>query len=112
MRVREVRPLAGAWAPWHPSRPMKSFQSIPRLCASLLIAGCLVVLAGASGCSGSATRASTGEYIDDGVITTRVKTALLNDDTTPGTAIKVEVWRGGKQMELDWDRDAFLAFRG
>lgn len=48
----------------------------------------------APGCSSTATRASTGEYIDDSVVTTKVKTDLARDVGTPGSAISVETFKG------------------
>ena len=56
------------------------------------------VLVFAPGCASTPTRASTGEYIDDSVITTKVKAALLHDDGTPGSAIKVETFKGVVQL--------------
>ena len=50
------------------------------------------------GCASTPTKASTGEFIDDSVITTKVKTALVRDDATPGTAIKVETFKGVVQL--------------
>ena len=54
----------------------------------------LATLIIAPGCTSSATSASTGEYIDDSVVTTKVKTAYLNDKGTPGGAISVETYKG------------------
>lgn len=51
-----------------------------------------------SGCAGTSTKASTGEYIDDSVITTKVKAALIKDASTPGGAIKVETFKGVVQL--------------
>jgi len=48
----------------------------------------------APGCSSTATRASTGEFIDDSVVTTKVKTDLARDAATPGSAISVETFKG------------------
>src|SRR5256885_6909798 len=48
-----------------------------------------------SGCAGSPSQESTGEYVDDSVITAKVKAALAAD---PGvrdpTALNVETFRG------------------
>ncbi len=52
----------------------------------------------APGCASTPTQASTGEFIDDSVITTKVKAALLHDDGTPGGAIKVETFKGVVQL--------------
>jgi hyperosmotically inducible periplasmic protein len=48
----------------------------------------------APGCASTPTRSSTGEYIDDSVVTTKVKTALARDAATPGSAISVETFKG------------------
>ena len=42
------------------------------------------------GCAGSSTRQSTGAYVDDSVITTKVKSAILNEPSLKVTDIKVE----------------------
>ncbi len=54
---------------------MKWFKAIPAFCATLLVAVSL------AGCAGSPTKESTGGYIDDTVVTTKVKTALFNEKT-------------------------------
>ena len=51
---------------------MKWFKAIPAFCATLLVAVSL------AGCAGSSTKESTGGYIDDTVVTTKVKSALFN----------------------------------
>lgn len=50
------------------------------------------------GCAGSRTQESTGEYIDDATITTKVKTQLLLSEDTSGTAISVETFKGIVQL--------------
>lgn len=45
-------------------------------------------------CAGSPTRESTGEVIDDTVITTKVKTALLADTRVRGRDVHVETFKG------------------
>lgn len=45
-------------------------------------------------CAPTATQESTGEYIDDATITTKVKTKLLGDPVVSGFAISVETFRG------------------
>ena len=50
------------------------------------------------GLASTPTKSSTGEYIDDSVITAKVKTALVRDDATPATAIKVETFKGVVQL--------------
>lgn len=49
-------------------------------------------------CAGSAKQESTGEYIDDTILTSRVKSALLNDPSVSGIAINVETFKGTVQL--------------
>ncbi|MEO8543363.1 MAG: BON domain-containing protein [Burkholderiaceae bacterium] len=49
-------------------------------------------------CAGTATQESTGEYIDDTVITSRVKSVLLNDPAVSGLSINVETYKGTVQL--------------
>jgi len=50
------------------------------------------------GCASSRTHESTGEYIDDSVITTKVKAALLNDSSLKSFQIGVETYKGVVQL--------------
>ncbi len=50
------------------------------------------------GCAGNATRQSTGEYIDDTVITARVKTALIRDEEVKAGEVNVETFKGVVQL--------------
>jgi osmotically-inducible protein OsmY len=50
------------------------------------------------GCAGSRTRASTGEYIDDSAISTKVKTALHADEDVSGFQVNVETFKGVVQL--------------
>jgi osmotically-inducible protein OsmY len=61
----------------------------------------VIVLTAASilaACAGSPTQESTGEYIDDVALTTKVKTKLLSSPETSGTAITVETFKGTVQL--------------
>jgi len=50
------------------------------------------------GCTATDTSRGTGEYVDDAVIATKVKTAIINEPTLKATEIKVEVFRGVVQL--------------
>ena len=63
---------------------------------SLASAATLAVLL--SGCAGSPTQESTGEYLDDSALTAKVKTALLRDPEVSGLAINVETFKGEVQL--------------
>ncbi len=51
-----------------------------------------------AGCAGTATQESTGEYIDDTVLTSRVKGVLLGDPQVSGLSINVETFKGTVQL--------------
>ena len=57
-----------------------------------------IVLAFAWGCGSTATREGTGEYVDDSVITTKVKTAIFNDPSLKVNEINVETFKGVVQL--------------
>ena len=50
------------------------------------------------GCAGTPTREGTGEYIDDTVITTKVKAAIFNEPTLKSAQINVETFKGDVQL--------------
>ena len=49
-------------------------------------------------CGGSPTKESTGEYIDDVAITTKVKTAFVEDKAVKAASVKVETFKGIVQL--------------
>lgn len=49
-------------------------------------------------CAGNATRESTGEYIDDSVITTKVKAKFFDNPQVRVMAINVETHKGIVQL--------------
>ena len=57
-----------------------------------------LMLVTAVGCASTATQEGTGQYIDDSVITTKVKAALFNDPTTKATEVNVETFKGVVQL--------------
>lgn len=61
----------------------------------LVLAALLLALAG---CAGSRTQESTGEYIDDSVITTKVKSAFASDQTVDAINIQVTTFKGTVQL--------------
>ncbi len=49
-------------------------------------------------CASTPTRESTGEYVDDSVITTKVKALLAEDDFLKSFQISVETYKGVVQL--------------
>lgn len=50
------------------------------------------------GCASTARTEGTGEYIDDSVITTKVKAEIFNDATLKSREINVETFKGIVQL--------------
>jgi len=61
------------------------------------LAGILFVTM-ALGCASTAKQEGTGEYVDDTVITTKVKAAILNEATLKSAEINVETFKGVVQL--------------
>ncbi len=71
---------------------MKKFNSI-----RCFLFGSSIALA-LAGCSGSRLHESTGEYFDDVILTTKVKTAILGDARVKFLQIHVESFKGVVQL--------------
>ena len=66
-----------------------------------IVIHCLVILmmiATFAGCAATRTQESTGEYVDDSVITTKVKSLLAGDDFLKSFQISVESFKGTVQL--------------
>ncbi len=57
-----------------------------------------VLLASLLGCASTSKQEGTGEYIDDSVITTKVKAAIFNEPTLKSAEINVETFKGVVQL--------------
>ena len=81
--------------------------------AAILLAILLLV----TGCASTSQRSSTGEYIDDTVITAKVKSEIFNDSTLRLAEINVETFKGIVQLsgfvstQANIDRAVELAHR-
>lgn len=69
--------------------------SVPTLVTLLALGG---TAAFQSGCAGTPTRESTGEYIDDASITTKVKAAFVKDPVVKAIDVKVDTFKGAVQL--------------
>ena len=68
---------------------------------SNIVIRCLVLLmliATLVACASTRTHESTGEYVDDSVITTKVKALLAEDDFLKSFQISVETYKGTVQL--------------
>lgn len=70
-------------------------QAVKRVFQMLLSA---VLLSVVLGCAGTAQKESTGEYVDDSWITSKVKAAYLGDKTLKVAEINVETFKGTVQL--------------
>lgn len=74
-----------------------------------------IVLGSFMGCSSTPQEEGAGEYIDDSVITTKVKAAIFKEPTLKSTEINVETFKGVVQLsgfvnsQADIDKAASLA---
>jgi len=57
-----------------------------------------VTLVSVVGCASTSKQEGTGEYVDDAVITTKVKAAIFNESTLKSSEINVETFKGVVQM--------------
>ena len=70
---------------------MNKHTTILALCAA-------VFFTSVTGCASTPTHESTGQYIDDSVVTTSVKAAILNEPTLKVSEINVETYKGAVQL--------------
>ena len=68
---------------------MKTSLKLSRVLSLAALVGTLSTGFLVGGCASTPTSDSTGEYVDDAVITTKVKSALLGDDAVKSFAISV-----------------------
>ena len=58
----------------------------------------VLLMATALGCASTAKQEGSGEYVDDTVITTKVKAAIFNEPTLKSAEINVETFKGVVQL--------------
>lgn len=67
------------------------------------------------GCASTPTQEGTGEYIDDSVITAKVKAAIYNEPALKSAEINVETYKGVVQLsgfvssQQDWQKAVEIA---
>ena len=70
---------------------MKTFKRLIPMLSVLAVAGIL-------GCASTSKSEGTGEYVDDTVITAKVKTAILEQKGLKSAEINVETFKGVVQL--------------
>ena len=81
---------------------MKYFKYISTIVPAVMLATLL-------GCASTSTREGTGEYIDDTVITTKVKAAVFNEPSLKSSEINVETFKGTVQLSGFVNSEADIA---
>ena len=64
----------------------------------LRMIACLALLSAVAGCAGTQKHESTGQYVDDSVLTTKVKGAIFNDPSLKTLQISVKTYKGVVQL--------------
>lgn len=72
-------------------------MKIQTYCLILALASTLSSI-GLTGCAGTTTKESTGEYIDNTAITARIKKAFASDELVRARDVTVESFRGTVQL--------------
>ncbi|HUW36586.1 MAG TPA: BON domain-containing protein [Rhodocyclaceae bacterium] len=70
---------------------MKNLKIVSTLIAALMLTTVV-------GCASTPTQESTGQYVDDTVITTNVKAAILDEPSLKSAEINVETFKGVVQL--------------
>ena len=70
---------------------MKNLKIVSTLIAALMLTTVV-------GCASTSKQESVGEYVDDTVITTAVKAAIVNEPTLKVAEINVETFKGVVQL--------------
>lgn len=60
--------------------------------------GLIILMLSLLGCASTATKEGTGEYVDDAVITSKVKAEIFKDETLKSAEINVETFKGVVQL--------------
>ncbi|GAB6270597.1 MAG: BON domain-containing protein [Smithella sp.] len=71
-------------------------KNIVKQCLSFLLL--IIVIFTFAACASTRTQESAGEYVDDSVITTKVKSLLAADDLLKSFQIGVETYKGAVQL--------------
>src|SRR5659263_115785 len=59
---------------------------------------CVTLVTAFLGCTSTQTQESSGQYVDDSVITTKVKAAIYNEPSLKVSQINVETFKGEVQL--------------
>jgi len=69
-----------------------------KLRRSMVLMVCFALLTAVTGYAASEKKETTGQYVDDSVITTRVKTAIFKEESLKTLQINVKTYKGVVQL--------------
>jgi len=69
-----------------------------KIVKSLFNSALLIAFISLVGCASTSKHEGTGEYVDDTVITSKVKYAVMSEDTLKSAEINVETYKGVVQL--------------
>jgi hypothetical protein len=78
-----------------PGKGVTVMKTINTLVRSILL---IVLVVGVAACGSTSKQSAPGEYVDDSVITTKVKSQLAGDDFLKSFEISVETYKGVVQL--------------
>ncbi|HAT33690.1 MAG TPA: transporter [Janthinobacterium sp.] len=67
---------------------------VQKIATGLFVASLFAV----AGCASTSTKEGTGQYVDDSVLTTKVKASIFNEPSLKSTEINVETFKGVVQL--------------
>jgi hyperosmotically inducible protein len=70
-------------------------KQLNKYLSAIFLAATLVSVVG---CASTTAKEGTGEYVDDSVITTKVKAAIFNEPSLKSAEINVETFKGVVQL--------------
>lgn len=73
---------------------------------------CVAMTPAYLGCASTQKSESTGEYVDDSVLTTKVKASILNEPSLKSMQINVETFKGVVQLSGFVDSAEHVAWAG
>jgi osmotically-inducible protein OsmY len=76
------------------------------------LGACLAMTAAHLGCASTQKHESTGEYVDDSVLTTKVKASILGEPSLKSLQINVETFKGVVQLSGFVDSAEHVAWAG
>ena len=69
-----------------------------KYCSKLFVVFFAILLGSLVGCASTSVQEGTGEFVDNTVITTKVKAAIFNESSLKVSEINVETFKGSVQL--------------